>query len=53
MRRATSLRSSLNQEPTDPKAPGSAINTLFKPFGGFDLPDVTRAPLREPPSFDE
>jgi hypothetical protein len=29
------------------------INALFEPFGGFDLPEVPREPLREPPTFDE
>ena len=47
------LRSSLNQEPQEPKNLGTAINALFKPFGGFDLPKVPREPMREPPTFDE
>ena len=46
------LRSALNQEPQGPKDLGTAINELFKPFGGFDLPEVPREPMREPPSFD-
>ncbi len=47
------LRSSLNQEPHGPKNLGSAINALFKPLGGFDMPEVPREPVREPPTFDE
>jgi antitoxin FitA len=47
------LRSSLNQEPRGPKHLGTAINALFRPFGGFDMPEVPREPMREPPSFDE
>ena len=47
------LRSSLNQEPRGPKNLGTAINALFKPLGGFDLPDPPREPMREPPTFDE
>ncbi len=47
------LRSSLNQEPAEPKNLGTAINALFKPFGGFDLPEVPREPMREPPTFSE
>lgn len=47
------LRSSLNQEPQEPKNLGTAINALFKPFGGFDVPDIPREPMREPPAFDE
>ena len=43
------LRSSLNQEPPEPKDLGTAINALFKPLGGFDMPDVPR----EPPPFGE
>ncbi|HXA25134.1 MAG TPA: plasmid stabilization protein [Acetobacteraceae bacterium] len=45
-------RLSLNQEPQGPKNLGMAINALFKPFGGFDLPEVPREPMREPPTFD-
>jgi plasmid stability protein len=47
------LRSSLNHEPPRPKDLGAAINALFKPFGGFDLPEVPREPMHEPPIFDE
>jgi plasmid stability protein len=47
------LRSSLDQEPEEPKKLGTAINALFKPFGGFDVPDIPREPMREPPAFDE
>lgn len=47
------LRSSLDQEPEEPKNLGTAINALFKPFGGFDVPDIPREPMREPPAFDE
>ena len=47
------LRSSLNREPQAPKHLGTAINALFKPLGGFDMPEVPREPMREPPAFDE
>ena len=47
------LRSSLNQEPRGPKNLGSAINAQFKPLGGFDMPEMPREPMREPPAFDE
>ena len=47
------LRSSLNQEAQGPKNLGTAINALFKPFGGLDLPELAREPMREPPAFDE
>jgi plasmid stability protein len=44
------LRTSLNQEPPEPKNLRTAIHALFKPFGGFDLPKVPREPMREPPT---
>ncbi|HUB16717.1 MAG TPA: hypothetical protein VMB34_32585 [Acetobacteraceae bacterium] len=47
------LRTSLNQEPPEPKNLGTAINALFKPVGGIDLPKVPCEPMREPPTFDE
>jgi plasmid stability protein len=47
------LRSSLNQASQGPKHLGTAINALFKPFGGFDLREVPREPMREPPAFEE
>jgi len=47
------VRSSLNQEPRRPKDLGTAINAVFKPFGGLDLPEPPREPMREAPTFDE
>jgi antitoxin FitA len=44
------LRSSLKQEPM---RLGTAMNALFKLFGGYDLPQVPREPMREPATFDE
>ena len=41
------LRLVLNQEPQGPKNLGTAINELFKPFGGFEMPEVLDQPLRE------
>jgi plasmid stability protein len=46
------LRAALDQEPQGPKNLGTAINDRFKPFGGFDLPEVPREPMRESPGFD-
>ena len=46
------LRTVLNQEPRGPRNLGTAINDLFKSLGGFDMPDVPREPMREPPGFD-
>jgi plasmid stability protein len=45
------VRSSLNQEPRRPKDLGTAINSVFKPFGGLEL--SPREPMREAPTFDE
>jgi antitoxin FitA len=36
-----------------PEHLGTAINALFKPFLGIDLPDTPREPMREPPTFDK
>jgi plasmid stability protein len=47
------LRSSLGLEPQGPKNLGTAINALFKPFGGFDFPSLPREPIREQPYFDD
>jgi plasmid stability protein len=47
------LRAALAEAPQDEKNLGAAINALFKPFGGVELPQSPRAPIREPPSFEE
>ena len=48
------VRSSLNQEPRRPKDLGTAINSVFKPFGGGSLElSPPREPMREAPTFDE
>ena len=47
------LLSLLNEEPQGPKNLGTAINDLFKPFGGFDFSSVPREPIRELPGFAE
>jgi plasmid stability protein len=46
------LRSAINQEAQALRNLGTAIHELFKPLGGFDLPDIPREPIREPPSFE-
>ena len=39
-------------EECQPAAPsGESIRRRFAPFGGIDLPDPDREPLREPPEF--
>jgi antitoxin FitA len=45
---------SMEDEARDcPKNLGTAINALFKPFGGLDLAELPREPMREPPTFDK
>ena len=46
------LRCGRNQVPQGPRNLGTAIHDLFRPFGGFDMPEVPRGPMREPPRFD-
>ena len=46
------LRSSLNQELPQVRNLAESIRARFAPLGGFDLPEITREPMREPPSFD-
>jgi plasmid stability protein len=46
------LRSALNQEAPPPGNLADAIRARFAPLGGFDMPDIPREPIREPPSFD-
>jgi antitoxin FitA len=40
-----------DEEPREPKNLGTAINALFKPFGGFDFAELPREPMRDPPTF--
>ena len=43
------LRSSLKQEVPPPGNRTDTIRARFAPLGGFDLPEVPREPMREPP----
>ena len=45
------LRTALNQEPTQPANLAAAIRARFAPLGGVDLPEVPREPMREPPDM--
>jgi len=47
------LGASLTREPTAPVNLAAAIRARFAPFGGVELPTITRDPMRELPSFDE
>jgi antitoxin FitA len=46
------LRGALSREPAEPRRLGTAIHALFAPHGGFELPEPTREPMREPPRLD-
>jgi antitoxin FitA len=46
------LRTVLTEERQPPMHLGESIRRRFAPFGGVELPDVEREPLRDPPSFD-
>lgn len=43
------LHAVLAAHDAEPQALGTAIHALFKPLGGFELPDIPRDPMREPP----
>jgi hypothetical protein len=40
------------QEPLGLGSFGTAINDLFVPFGGFDMPAMPHEPMREPSRVD-
>ncbi len=46
------LAEAVEQEPTLEKGLGTAMHSLFKPFGGVVLELPPREPMREPPRFD-
>ena len=46
------FRTALNISRARPTNLASAIRARFADLGGFDLPEITRQPLREPPEFD-
>lgn len=47
------LRSALATEAPQPDNLYAAIRELVEPFGGVDLPDIPREPIRDPPDFSE
>ena len=47
------LRAALSTEPTPARNMYEAIRQRVEPFGGIDLPDIPREPMREPPDFSE
>jgi hypothetical protein len=44
------LRAAL-KAPSDTVGLGDAMQALFEPLGGLDLPEIKRGPAREPPDF--
>ena len=47
------LRSALTEERQPAANLADAIRRRFAPFGGVELPEPIRGPLREPPRFEE
>ena len=47
------LRAALATEAPQPDNLYSAIRELVEPFGGVDLPEIPREPIRDPPDFSE
>ena len=45
------LRCALSEEPGPAENLADVIRRLVQPYGGFDLPPVPRALLRDPPDF--
>jgi plasmid stability protein len=45
------LRAALAQESPDGMNLAELIRTQFAPFGGVELPEIPREPIREPPDF--
>jgi plasmid stability protein len=46
------LRCALNQASEPPGNLATEISARFAPLGEFDMPDIPRDPMREPPNFD-
>jgi antitoxin FitA len=46
------LRAALMGESRPARDLGEAIRRRFAPYGGVDLPDEDREPLRDPPGFE-
>lgn len=47
------LRAALATEAPQPDNLYAAIRELVEPFGGVDLPEIPREPIRDPPDFSE
>ncbi len=46
------LRAALGHEASPANNLATAINVLFKPLGGFEMPNIPREPIREPLRFE-
>jgi len=47
----TILRKSLSKEPSSPENLADSIRNRFAPFGGVELPEIEREPIRKPVNF--
>jgi plasmid stability protein len=47
------LRSALTQQAPPSGNLAETIRARFAPLGGFDMPEVPRGAMREPPSFED
>ncbi len=47
------LRAALSAEPRRAGDLGQAIRQVFAPFGGVDLPEIVREPIRDPADIAE
>ena len=46
------LADAVEREAAPAKGLGTALHELFKPYGGVELDNPPREPMREPPLFD-
>ncbi|MBP2310750.1 FitA-like ribbon-helix-helix domain-containing protein [Azospirillum soli] len=46
------LSAALTEQPEPAGNLADAIRRRFQPFGGVEVPDVAREPLRDPPGFE-
>lgn len=47
------LRESLSKEPSRPVNLADSIQNRFAPFGGIELPEMEREPIRKPVNFEK
>lgn len=47
------LAGALSEPPPAPKNLAEAIHARFASIGGWDMPEIPREPMREPPDFSD